>query len=133
MLNKPYTIAELQKRIHPVAVRYGVERIAIFGSYARGEAKPDSDIDLHIDSGAICGYFQLAGFHRELEEALALPVDVLTTGSLDEKFLADITREEIVLYEISAMPSRKKAKLGGWEGRIRISNGFNAPLEDFKE
>jgi len=45
MPNKTYTVAELQRIIQPVALRYGVERIAIFGSYARGEAKPDSDIE----------------------------------------------------------------------------------------
>ena len=99
MLSKPYTIQELKTIIQPVAQRYGVERISLFGSYARGEANQDSDIDLRIDSGAIRGYFKLAGFHRELSEALVAPVDVLTTGSLSEKFLSRISKEEVILYE----------------------------------
>jgi len=99
MHEKPYTIAELRSLIQPVAVRYGVKRVFLFGSYARGEAKPGSDIDLRIDSGAIQDYFELSGFHQELEEALAGSVDVLTTGSLEDKFLSHIAKEEVVLYE----------------------------------
>ena len=99
MRDKPYTVAEIQQRIQPVAQRYGVERVLLFGSYARGDAKQNSDIDLRIDSGAIRGYFQLAGFHRELEEALAMSVDVLTTGSLEDAFLTRISKEEVLLYE----------------------------------
>jgi len=99
MSKKPYTIAEIQRIIYPVAVRYGVERVLLFGSYARGEAKTDSDIDLRVDSGEIRGYFRLAGFQRELQEALSTQVDVLTTGSLEEKFLSRIANEEVVVYE----------------------------------
>ena len=67
--------------------------------FYRGIAKPGSDIDLRIDSGAVRGYVKLAGFHRELEEVLAMHVDVLTTGSLDNEFLEHISKEEVVLYE----------------------------------
>ena len=101
MPDKPYTISEIQHLIMPVTLRYGVERVFLFGSYARGEAKPGSDIDFRIDSGAIRGYFQLAGFHRELEEALSTSVDVLTTGALEDKFLSCIAQEEVKIYEQS--------------------------------
>ena len=99
MPEKPYTIADIQSLIQPVAESYGVERVLLFGSYARGDATDTSDIDLHIDKGEIRGYFRLAGFHRDLEEALDMSVDVLTTGALDEEFLSHITEEEVVLYE----------------------------------
>jgi len=99
MPEKPYSITDLQRLIKPVAARYGVERIFLFGSYARGEAKPDSDIDLRIDNGAIKDYFELSGFQQELEVILSGAVDVLTTGSLEDKFLSRIAGEEVVLYE----------------------------------
>ena len=99
MREKPYTIAELQSLIHPVAERYGVARVLLFGSYARGDAELGSDIDLRIDNGAIKDYFELSGFHQELEDALSGTVDVLTTGSLEEKFLSRIAKEEVLLYE----------------------------------
>ena len=101
MQKKPYSIDELQRLIKPIAVRYGVERVFLFGSYAQSSTTPDSDIDLRIDRGAINDYFELSGFHQDLENALMSSVDVLTTGSLDSKFLSRIKNEEIILYEQS--------------------------------
>ena len=101
MPDKPYSITEIRNLILPVAMQYGVERISLFGSYARGDATAGSDVDLRVAKGAVRGYFKLAGFHRELEEALNKQVDVITTGALDEEFLSRIAKEEVVLYEQS--------------------------------
>lgn len=94
-----YTIEEIRKIVSETAKQYGVERVTLFGSYARGEARFDSDIDLRIDKGRLRGLFQLSGFHLELEEKLRTSVDVIVTDSLDYKFLERISREEILLYE----------------------------------
>ncbi len=94
-----YTIEEIRDIVRDIAQQYGVERVSLFGSYARGEAKHNSDIDLRIDKGHIRGLFQLAGFHLDLEEKLKINVDVITTDSLNEKFLKRISEEEIILYE----------------------------------
>jgi uncharacterized protein len=94
-----YSVEEIRDVVRNVAQQYGVERVALFGSYARGEAKNNSDIDLCIDKGRIRDYFELSGFQLELEEKLQVHVDVLTTGSLNEKLLSRIRREEVILYE----------------------------------
>lgn len=99
MLSHIYTIEEIKDIVRDIAQQYGVERVYLFGSYARGEARQDSDIDLRIDKGRIRGLFQLSGFHLDIEEKLNTQVDVLTTESLNEKFLKRISGEEIVLYE----------------------------------
>ena len=44
-----YSIHEIQQRIAPVVKQYGVKAVFLFGSYARGEAREDSDIDLLVD------------------------------------------------------------------------------------
>jgi len=93
-----YNMNELLHIIVPIAKAYGVERVFLFGSYARGEATPDSDIDLHIDKGAITDLFLLAEFYDELQEKLGVHVDVLTTGALSDDFLEHIKDEEIELY-----------------------------------
>ena len=93
-----YTIEDIKKIAVPIARRYGVEKIAVFGSYARGEAKENSDVDFIISKGAIRGMFGFCGFANDLEEALRLDVDLLTYESLEEDF-AYILNEEIVLYE----------------------------------
>lgn len=94
-----YTIPELREIIVPVAKAYGVERVYLFGSYARGEASEKSDLDFRIDKGNIKG-IQYFGFLNDLETVLNMPVDMVTTNSLDKKFLETIQREgEVLLYE----------------------------------
>lgn len=58
-----YTIDEIREIVAALAARYGADRIYLFGSYARGDANKDSDIDLRIDKGAIRG-LQMGGLAR---------------------------------------------------------------------
>lgn len=97
---KQYTVEEIKDIVSNIAERYGAERIYLFGSYARGNATVNSDIDLRIDKGQIQGLFKLCGLHVELEDALGVPVDLLSTDSLDESFLNEISKEEVLLYGI---------------------------------
>lgn len=99
MPERVYTIDEIGALVVPVAQAYGVKRVALFGSYAKGDATPESDIDLHIDKGNIKGFFELSRFHLELQERLGAEVDVLTTGALSKEFLNRIKGEEVILYE----------------------------------
>ena len=95
-----YTIDEIREIVAALAARYGADRIYLFGSYARGDANKDSDIDLRIDKGAIRG-LQMGGLGADLEDALGIPVDLVPTGSLDSKFLNSISDDEVLLYEAS--------------------------------
>ncbi|SHN88596.1 nucleotidyltransferase family protein [Desulfitobacterium chlororespirans] len=99
MLAQCYKIEDIRAIVSDVARQYGVERVVLFGSYARCEAKPGSDVDLRIDKGEIKGLFELSGFKLDLEERLNLSVDVVETEGLSEKFLKRIGEEEILLYE----------------------------------
>ena len=92
------TLLDIKKRVSDLGSQYGAERIFLFGSYARGEATVDSDIDLRIDRGRIKGW-ALGGLLMDLEASLNKKVDLLTTGSLDNTFLDAIKNEEILLYE----------------------------------
>jgi predicted nucleotidyltransferase len=94
-----HSIPEISHIVSPIARAYGVSRLSVFGSYARGEATSDSDIDFRIvDDGSLCGLIKLAGFCRELETGLNTPVDVLTNDALDEDFLNRIKDEEVLVY-----------------------------------
>ena len=95
-----YSVNEIQSVVSSLAREYGVDRIYLFGSYARGEANEGSDIDLRIDKGAVRG-FGLGGLAADLEDALGLPIDLIPTGSLDSGFLSAISSEEVLLYEAS--------------------------------
>lgn len=98
MLTRKYTIEEIKAIVKPIARKYGVARVYLFGSYARGEVTDNSDVDLRIDKGNLKGLFALCGLYTEIEEALQMKVDVLTTGSLEEDFLRKIQKEEVLLY-----------------------------------
>lgn len=92
------TIEEIKNTATTLGQQYGVERIFLFGSYARGDNNEKSDIDFRIDKGNIKGLFQLCGFKNKLEDMLGRKVDVLTTQSLDKQFLDHIAKEEILVY-----------------------------------
>lgn len=95
-----YTLSQIQEIVSTLASKYGAERVYLFGSYARGDMDDTSDIDLRIDKGSIRG-IQLGGLLADLEDALGLPVDLITTGSLDAQFLSAIRPDEVLLYEAS--------------------------------
>lgn len=95
-----YTVDEIKKIVAALAAQYGADRIYLFGSYARGDADKDSDIDLRIDKGSIRG-LQMGGLAADLEGAFGIPVDLVSTGSLDSKFLKSISDDEVLLYEAS--------------------------------
>ena len=94
---KTYTVSEIKSIVSRLAKQYGAERVYLFGSYARGDMTSDSDIDLRIDKGRIRG-FQLGGLLLDLEASLGVPVDLVPTSSLDQRFLDTIQEEEILLY-----------------------------------
>ncbi|MDR2578742.1 MAG: nucleotidyltransferase domain-containing protein [Chitinispirillales bacterium] len=99
MKRKPkYTIEEIQEKVVPIAKQYGVERMYLFGSYARGDAKAKSDIDLRIDRGKIKSYFKLLEMHYDIENLFEVKVDLLPTCGFEERFLKKIEEEEVLLY-----------------------------------
>lgn len=98
MTSKIYSIDEIKRIVCPVAVRYGAERVFLFGSYARGTATENSDIDFRLDKGRIKGFFAVSGFRADLIDAFNKEIDLLTTGSLSAEFLNEIEREEILIY-----------------------------------
>ena len=91
-------VETVQSVVSTLAREYGVQKIYLFGSYARGEATPDSDIDLRIDRGRIRG-LEFAGLLGDLQDALGKSVDLISTIGMDPAFLDNIHKEEILLYD----------------------------------
>lgn len=77
----PYSIEELRNIVSPIARAHGVASVSLFGSYAKGLADAGSDVDLKIDKGALRSLFQLCGFRLAIDDALKLPVDLVTSDS----------------------------------------------------
>ena len=92
------TIQAIKERVAPICKKYAIERLYLFGSYARNEATEDSDVDLRVDRGALTG-FKYGGFYGDIQRALGVATDILTTEQLKTDFLNGIRSEEVLLYE----------------------------------
>ena len=75
-----------------IASRHHASRVRLFGSAARGDDRPDSDIDLLVDFDEDSSLFDLMRMSRELEALLGRPVDVVSAGGLK-------TRDRAILAE----------------------------------
>ena len=93
-----YTLDEIAQRVRPVAEKYHLRAVYVFGSYARGEAREESDVDLLIDDTD-------SGL-RDLEEALEKEISFILVGSLegpcrvksDIYFRENVNRERRRIY-----------------------------------
>ncbi len=87
-------IRRIQKKAIPILKKNNVIRAGIFGSYARGEAKKKSDIDIVIQPPKGIG-FGFAGIELELERKLGKKVDLLTYNSIHPLLKSRILKEEV--------------------------------------
>ncbi|MCL2095367.1 MAG: nucleotidyltransferase domain-containing protein [Oscillospiraceae bacterium] len=98
-MDRIYTIEEIKRISVPVAEKFGVKKLALFGSYARGSQKNTSDIDFIIDKGNIKG-LRFFSFINNLEDEFGVRVDVITYDNLKESlFEENVWEDEVVLYE----------------------------------
>ena len=75
-------------RLGQVCRRNGIARLRMFGSAARGEDRPDSDVDLIADFETPVGFFELIRAEDDLASFFGRPVDLLTEGGLS-RFIRD--------------------------------------------
>lgn len=86
-----------RRQILQLAKQHGVTGIRVFGSMARGDAGPDSDVDLLIEVGATPSPWFPGGFIADLEELLGRRVQVVTEHGLDELLRDHVLEEAIPL------------------------------------
>jgi predicted nucleotidyltransferase len=73
-----------REQVLAVAARHHGNRVWLFGSVARGDDRPDSDIDLLVEFDCDSSLFDVMRMTKELEELLGHPVDVVSTGGLKD-------------------------------------------------
>lgn len=101
--NKTFDLEELKQIVAPIADKYGLEAVYLFGSQARGDVKPDSDYDFYIKRGKMRGLFQLSALFIDLKKALHKEVDIVlepvTKRKLDDYLIKGIKKDGILIYE----------------------------------
>ena len=95
--------AELSSKVTPLLQPY-VRRISVFGSYARGEATKESDIDLLVElkpseARPVLGLFEFIRLEEALEQELGREVDLVTEEGLNPRRRPHLERDMVLLYE----------------------------------
>jgi predicted nucleotidyltransferase len=88
-----------EARLAAVCARYGIARLMIFGSVARGTAEPSSDVDVlyELQFGRRLGW-EIEDLSDELSELFGRPVDLVSRASLHERLRAAVLAEAQPLY-----------------------------------
>ena len=103
-----YSIGEIKQRVQPVARKYNIPALYLFGSYARGEADEDSDLDFLVDTTGteLTSLFKLGALYCDLESLFDKPLDLITEKSImqsgtmpsDVDFRNTVMKERVRLY-----------------------------------
>lgn len=104
-----YTIDEIRRIVKPIAEKYCLPAIYLFGSYARGTANECSDVDLLVDTTGtqLKSLLALGALYNDLEEALGKKIDLITVSSLrqslqipsEKTFRDTVWKEKVSLYD----------------------------------
>ena len=99
MRNKILTIEDIVNLVKPIAEKYHVQKIYLFGSYARGEAGIDSDLDFLVYGGKGFKLTMVFALAEDLREALNKKVDVFEIHEIntDSEFYNTIMKERLVV------------------------------------
>lgn len=90
-------IREKRDLIVHVAARHGATHVRLIGSFARGEARPDSDVDLLVSWAEGTSLFDQAALTVELEKLLGRKVDIASDGWVKPKLRESVYRDAIAL------------------------------------
>lgn len=91
-------LEKIKEKIKPVAKKYNLAYVWIFGSYAKKKQKKDSDVDIIVRTEDVIGGFKIVEVKFALEEALEKQVDIITTGSIKGSLLENENLEEVLVY-----------------------------------
>jgi predicted nucleotidyltransferase len=80
-----------------IAAQHGARNVRVFGSVARGDARPDSDLDILVDMEPGRSLFDLGGLLYDLQALLGVDVDVVTEKGLRSRIRSQVLQEAVPL------------------------------------
>ena len=90
------TLKQIKTIIMPILAKHHIYEVYLFGSYARGEANNNSDVDIYCEKGDIKSLLNHVALKNELEAALNKEVDVIFIGSIMDEFFKQQMREDLI-------------------------------------
>lgn len=91
------SLEELREKILPILKKWGVNKASIFGSYVRGEAGEDSDVDILVEIDDELSLLDFIGLKLEIEDAIGKRVDLVEFSTIKPTFKDRILREQVAL------------------------------------
>src|SRR5660398_34856 len=95
-------LASRKDEIRAIAERHGARRIRVFGSVARGEARPDSDVDFLVELEEGRSLLDQAALLVDLQDLLGIQVDVVSEGGINPRMRDRILKEAVPLCRATA-------------------------------
>jgi hypothetical protein len=95
---KRLSVEELKSIVAPLAEKYGVDKVYLFGSVARGDHNENSDYDFCIELGKIRSISVFSEFFQDLRDAVECDIDLVDTKSVGSEFLSKIMTEGVIVY-----------------------------------
>jgi uncharacterized protein len=89
---------EINNKIITYLATFNPDRIGIFGSYARNEDSPHSDIDILVDFSTHVTLFDLGGIKYDLSEILQRPVDIVTGQGLNNRIRNSVNKDLKIIF-----------------------------------
>ena len=106
-----YTLDEIKKRVFPIIQKYNIPAMYLFGSYARGEATEESDLDFLVDTTGtnLTSLLALGELYCDLEEVFHKDIDLITVRAClenvvtesDRSFRDTVMRERVKLNDVA--------------------------------
>jgi len=97
MMTIEQLVHEKRTEIERIAAKHGAYHVRVFGSVARGEAGPDSDIDLLVEVGPTTSAWFPAGLILDLEDLLSCRVEIVTERAINPELREQVLREAVAL------------------------------------
>jgi len=109
MTSYTISIEKIKEKIVPILKNYPVDKAILFGSYAKGKATGNSDIDLYIDTNGQLRGLDFVGLLEILVDTLGMEIDLIDKSHIEPNSLIiqEIDNEGIVIYEKSKKHSIK--------------------------
>lgn len=90
-------IGDRRNAVLALCARYGAEHVRVFGSVARGEARPESDLDLLVTFREGSSLYEMSGLWQDLQELLGREISLLSEAGLTERFRQRIEQDIVWL------------------------------------
>jgi predicted nucleotidyltransferase len=104
-----YELQDIREKVAPIAEKYAIPVVYLFGSYAKNEANETSDLDFLIDksNSLVKSLLDIGAVYNDLDSSFDVNIDLVTTDTLEQedvkrrtpRFCDNIYNDRIVIYE----------------------------------